>query len=138
MFSGRWYEIARIAEGKERRCGFATTDFAGRHGGGFSVIQTCHEGSADGPAHRLKASLRILPAAGGAKVKMGVLGGLVTQEYWILDHADDDTWALMATPGGRYLWLLARRPALAPPERAAAVARIAALGYQAGHLVQTR
>ncbi len=139
MYAGRWYEIARIAEGKERRCGFPTTDFSGRDGGGFTVIETCHDVSADGPAHPIKATVTILPDTGNAKIRLGFLGGLFHQEYWILDHApDDNAWALMATPGGRFLWLLSRRPILTAQEHAAAVARITALGYDASHLKPSR
>jgi apolipoprotein D and lipocalin family protein len=139
MYSGRWYEIARIAEGKERRCGFPTTDFAGHEGGGFSVIETCHDASPDGAAHSIRASVNILPDTGAAKIRMSFLGGLFHQEYWILDHAaDDNAWALMATPGGRYLWLLSRRPALTPQEHAAGVGRITVLGYDLARLKPSR
>jgi len=139
MYAGRWYEIARIAEGKERRCAFPTTDFSGRNGGGYTVVQTCHEVSADGPAHTNNATVSIVPGTGNAKIKLGFLGGLVHQEFWILDHAaDDNTWALMATPGGRFLWLISRQPTLTAQEHAAAVARITALGYEATHLKPSR
>lgn len=60
---------------------------------------------------------------------MTFLGGLKTQEYWILDCAGDGSWAIMATPGGNYVWLLARRPVMSEAARAAAAARIRALGY---------
>jgi apolipoprotein D and lipocalin family protein len=139
MYAGRWYEIARIAEGKERRCAFPTNDFSGHDGVGYHVVQTCHEVSADGPAHTNEASVTILPNTGNAKIKLGFLGGMFHQEFWILDHApDDNAWALMATPGGRYLWLLSRQPTLTPEEHAAAVARITALGYNAAHLKPSR
>jgi apolipoprotein D and lipocalin family protein len=139
MYSGRWYEIARIAEGKDRRCEFPTNDFSGRPGENLAVVETCHDGSPDGPAHAFRATVRILPGAGNARIRMGFLGGLISQEYWILDHADDgESWALMATPGGRFLWLLSRRPSLDGPAKAAAVARIAALGYNAAHLKPSR
>jgi apolipoprotein D and lipocalin family protein len=139
MFSGRWYEIGRIAEGASRRCDFATTDFAGQTGGVFSVIQTCHEGSPDAAPHAIKASARILPNTGNAKIKVGFLGGLISQEYWILDHADDDQdWALMATPGGRFLLLMSRQPKMSPAAHQAAVAHISALGYDVNHLKASR
>ena len=103
------------------------------------MIETCHDVSADGPAHPVKATVTILPDTGNAKIRLGFLGGLFHQEYWILDHApDDNAWALMATPGGRFLWLLSRRPTLTAQEHAAAVARITALGYDASHLKPSR
>ncbi len=139
MFSGRWYEIGRIAEGASRRCDFATTDFAGKTAGAFSIIQTCHEGSPDGAPRAIKASARILPNTGNTKIKVGFLGGLISQEYWILDHADDDdSWALMATPGGRFLLLLSRQSKMTVAAHQAAVSHIAALGYNVNHLQASR
>jgi apolipoprotein D and lipocalin family protein len=56
----------------------------------------------------------------------------------VIDHAPDQSWVLMATPGGNYLWLLARRPALDGPLHAAAFARISALGYDTSRLIVSR
>jgi apolipoprotein D and lipocalin family protein len=41
----------------------------------------------------------------------------------------------MGTPGGNYVWLFSRRPALPAASLAAAVARAGALGYSPSHLV---
>ena len=60
---------------------------------------------------------------------MSFLGGLRKQEYWVLDRADDQSWAIMATPGGNYVWLLSRQPVMSPADRTAALARVASLGY---------
>ena len=61
---------------------------------------------------------------------MSFFGGIRKQEYWVLDTAGDGAWAIMATPGGNYVWLLSRKAALPTPVQAAAIARIRALGYQ--------
>jgi apolipoprotein D and lipocalin family protein len=60
---------------------------------------------------------------------MSFLGGLKKQEYWVLDRADDQSWAIMATPGGNFVWLLSRKPAMDAAAKAAALARVKALGY---------
>jgi apolipoprotein D and lipocalin family protein len=129
LFSGRWYEIARTPNLNQIDCEGATSDFAHWSGGAFAVTQTCHRGAAVGPARTFKADGRVLPGSGNARMKLAFFGGLLSQEYWILDHADDDGWAIMATPGGHYVWLLARRPALDAATRARALGRVAALGY---------
>lgn len=139
FYSGRWYEIARIPNIGQRDCQAPETRFAriGDAGetrfisdqGEFSVRQTCHRGSAAGPAKVYVTRGRILPGAGNARFEMVFLGGLKHQEYWVLDTAPDQSWAIMATPGGNYVWLLSRRPVMPPAVRAAAVARIRALGY---------
>ncbi len=60
---------------------------------------------------------------------MSFLGGLKKQEYWVLDCADDHSWAIMATPGGNFVWLLARKPVLSEGAKAQALERVKALGY---------
>jgi apolipoprotein D and lipocalin family protein len=67
-------------------------------------------------------------------MRLSFFGGMVRQEYWILDRADDGSWAIMATPGGNYVWLLSRRPALDGATRARLLGRIAQLGYNTGRL----
>ena len=129
MYSGRWFQIAQIVKTNHHPCPGGTEDFTADGRGGFAVVMTCHEASTSGPTHQIKAKVAIVPGSGNAKFKMSFLGGLISQEYWVLDHADDQSWALMATTGGNYLWLLARRPVLDPRAHAAAVARIATLGY---------
>lgn len=47
----------------------------------------------------------------------------------MLDRADDQSWAIMATPGGNYVWLLSRRADMPSDIRAAALSRVRALGY---------
>jgi apolipoprotein D and lipocalin family protein len=135
LYSGRWYEIARTPNTMQKDCQGATSDFQGFTAGVFTVIETCHRGTPGGPAKTIKARAKIVAASDNTRFRMAFFGGLIHQEYWILDHADDDSWAVMATPGGNYVWLLSRRPVLAPAVQAAALARVAALGYSPAHLV---
>lgn len=129
LFSGRWYEIARTPNMAQKDCQASSSDFSGWAAGVFRVTQVCHKGSVQGPVRTFNAKAQILPASGNAKMKMMFFGGLVSQEYWILDHADDNNWAIMATPGGNYVWVLSRRPVLDPATRATALQRVKTLGY---------
>jgi apolipoprotein D and lipocalin family protein len=115
-------------------CEGSTNDFSGWSSGVFSVVQTCHKGSASGPAQVFNAHGHILPASDNAKIKVGYLGGLVSQEYWIVDRADDNAWAIMATPNGRFVWLMSRRPVLDAGARAIALSRLRKLGFDLSRL----
>jgi apolipoprotein D and lipocalin family protein len=130
LYSGRWYEIARTPNTMQRACLGASSDFENYSGGAFSVVDTCHEGSPSGPVRVLKAHARMVAGSENTRFRMAFFGGLIHQEYWILDHADDGAWAIMGTPGGNYAWLLARRPVLPPAEMTAAMARLRQLGYE--------
>ena len=135
LYSGRWYEVARTPNKMQIDCQGATNDFANWSGGAFSVVQTCHKGAPNGPAQVMKVSGRVLPSSANAKMKLGILGGLLSQEYWILDRADDNDWAIMDRADGRYVWLLSRRPSLSAADKAAALARLQSLGFRVNNLV---
>src|SRR5690242_10452163 len=94
LYSGRWYEIARTPNIGQRDCEAASSTFTGAAPGPLRVVQTCHKGSAYGPAETQTAQAHVLPGSNNAKVKMSFLGGLISQEYWIVDHADDNSWAI--------------------------------------------
>ncbi len=134
LYSGRWYEIARTPNRTQADCQSATSDFYGWASGVFQVVQTCHKGSSVGPSQVFKASGRVLPSSNNAKMKLSFFGGLISQEYWILDRSDDNLWDIMATPGGHYVWLLSRKPVLDPETRARALARVGAFGYDLSRL----
>jgi len=135
LYSGRWYEIARTPNMMQKDCQASTSDFSGWASSGvFQVVQTCHKGSISGPKQTYSAKGHVLPATANAKMKLGFMGGLISQEYWILDHADDNAWAIMATPTGRYVWLLSRQPVLSAGAKAQAMARLKSLGFDLSHL----
>ena len=130
FYTGKWYEIARTPNAGQRDCEAPTTEFADKAGGeGFAVKQVCRKGSAVGAAKVFHTSGKIVAGTQNTKFSMSFLGGLKKQEYWVLDRADDQSWAIMATPGGNYVWLLSRRPVMPPAAQAAALERVKALGY---------
>ena len=135
LYTGRWYEIARTPNLMQGDCNASTTDFGNWSAGQFSAVQTCHQGGPGGPAHVVTVSGHVLPQSQNTKMQLAMLGGLITQQYWILDHAADDAWLIMVTPGDHYVWLMSRQPVLAPAVRAAALARIQQFGFDLSHLV---
>lgn len=132
LYAGRWYQIAWIAPPDPHPCRSATDDFSPAKGGGFMVTLACRDDR--GRPKQMTVKGQVLAGSAGAKFRVAFFGGLFHQEYWVLDHAADGDWALMTTPGGRFLWLLARGPALAAAERAAATGSIKALGFDPARL----
>jgi apolipoprotein D and lipocalin family protein len=130
---GRWYEVARLPNLTQRGCQAGTSDWT-RAGEGFAVVQACHKGSPDGPLTEWKAKAHVADPVSNAKFKMTFFGGLISQEYWVLDQRVDEGWLILATHDGKYLWLMSQKPTLPAPVRTEAVARIKQLGFDIGRL----
>jgi apolipoprotein D and lipocalin family protein len=129
FYTGKWYEIARTPNSGQRDCQAPTTEFTGNGAKGFSVHQVCRKGSASGAAKVFDTTGKIVDGSRNTRFTMSFLGGLKKQEYWVLDCADDHSWAIMATPGGNYVWLLSRKAVMDPADKARALARVKSLGY---------
>jgi len=125
---GRWYEIARLPNQIQKGCQAGASDWT-RSADGFSVVQSCHKGAPDGPLSLWRAKARVADPTTNAKFRMTFFGGLVSQEYWVLDRRDADGWLILATHDGKYLWLMCQRPTLPANARAQAVTRIKQLGF---------
>jgi len=129
---GRWYEVARFPNALQRGCQAGVSDWV-RAGEGFNVVQSCRKGAPDGPIALWRAKARVADST-NARFKMSFFGGLVSQEYWVLDHRADQGWLILSTRDGKYLWLMSQKPSLPAAIRAQAVSRIRLLGFDASRL----
>jgi len=117
-YAGLWYEIARLPNRYQDRCaGEVTAEYRLREDGRIDVVNACRDASGDvvrveGVARRSesgsetgKLEVRFAPA---------ILSFLpfVWGDYWILELAEDYSYALVGGPSREYLWILARSPDL--------------------------
>ncbi len=130
---GRWYEVARLPNKIQHGCQAGASDWTPTPEG-FAVVQSCHRGAPDGPLAEWKAKARALDPGSNAKFKMSFFGGLVSQEYWVLDQRADEGWLILSTHDGRYLWLMSQKPILPAAFRIEAIARIRQLGFDPARL----
>ena len=134
--AGRWYEQARLPSAYQKDCYGSTFDWSRNKDGSMDVLLTCRLGSPTGKAKTQRARATILDPKTNAKLRVSFMGGLASAEYRVLDRADDYSWVLLGTSGGKYLWVLSNRPKLPAAAREQAVARAGSLGYAVGKLIQ--
>lgn len=134
-YLGRWYEIARYEQSFQKGCEGVSAEYALRKDGMISVRNACRK--PDGKISAATGKARIVDQASNAKLKVSFFGPFYG-DYWILDRADDYSWAIVGEPSGRYLWLLAREQTPAPAQVEALIARAGALGYDTAMLIRTR
>lgn len=132
-FMGRWYEIYRTPNDRQKNC-FAAQQTWARKGNGFSIRQSCRRGTPDGPERVVGTSARVIDPATNAKFEASFFGGLIRQRYWVIDRAEDYSWMIASTEAGNFVSILARTPGLPRSQQAALVGRAAALGFDAARL----
>ena len=140
-FDGRWFEIARSPNDVQKDCSRAQIDFTGTNRADrYGITVTCTR-RADGRVETLRANANVDPA-NNAKFRFtlrGLLsfGGLAGQNYWVLAHAPDYSWAILSLPNKSDWWIWHRNQAAGPAERARLLARARALGMDMSRVVST-
>ncbi len=133
-YLGRWYELARYEQGFQKDCDGVTADYALRDDGKISVLNRCRK--PDGTIKDAKGKAKIVDTATGAKLKVSFFGPFYG-DYWVLDRAEDYSWAIVGEPSGRYLWILSREASPGQAELDALIARAQALGYDTAMIRKT-
>lgn len=133
-YLGRWYEIARYEQRFQKGCAGVTADYSLRPNGDIDVLNRCRKPG--GKLDEAHGRAKVVDTATNAKLKVSFFGPFFG-DYWVLDHADDYSWAIVGEPSGRYLWILARSPT--PPENEVAnlIDRTRELGYDTSMLLRT-
>jgi apolipoprotein D and lipocalin family protein len=129
---GRWYEVARSPNQVQRGCTAGASEWT-RTKDGFSVVQSCHKGAPDGPLAEWRAKAHVADAS-NTRFRMSFFGGLISQDYQVLEHSPSEGWLILSTRDGRYLWLMSQHPTLPAAVKAEAIARIRQLGFDPGRL----
>lgn len=129
-YAGDWHEIARFPNRFQRRCaGDVMASYAVRPDGRVDVVNRCR--GEDGRAVEARGLARVVDPRTSSKLKVRFAPALLSWlplvwgDYWIVGLADDYSWAVVGSPDRKYLWILARAPALEGEmyERAVASAR---------------
>ncbi len=134
-YLGRWYELARYEQGFQKDCDGVTADYALRDDGKIEVINTCRK--PDGKIKQAKGKAKIVDVATGAKLKVSFFGPFYG-DYWVLDHADDYSWAIVGEGSGKYLWILSREAQPGQAKLDMLIARVKAMGYNTAMLRITK
>nr|WP_295106537.1 lipocalin family protein [uncultured Caulobacter sp.] len=128
-FMGRWYEIVRTPNNRQKNCHAAYQVWSRKANGAFDIDQVCHVGDRDGPARHVDTAARIVDPTTNAKFEASFFGGLIRRQYWVIDHGDDYGWMIASTSDGKFVALLARTPGLSAARLATLKARMRALGF---------
>jgi apolipoprotein D and lipocalin family protein len=142
-YSGKWYEIARLPNNFQSRCGSdVVAHYTTRSDGRLNVINQCRK-----PDGQIVQARGILRKAGDQKNNAAlqvrfapaILSFLpnVWGDYWIIGIGPDYTWSVVGVPDRRYLWILSRTPSMSASSYEQALEIGKGNGFDTSALVKT-
>ncbi len=135
-YMGRWYDIASFPQRFQKGCHCTTADYEMTDKGYVRVINTCRRDAADGKVTTANGKAFVVKGSGNAKLRVQFFWPF-RGDYWIIDLAEDYSYAVVGEKKREYLWILARTPQIDEGLYQAIVGRCAEKGFDVSKLVRT-
>lgn len=110
-YCGRWYEIASYPQRFQKGCTCTTAEYTFTNKDYVIVENRCSKGSVHGKESYIKGKAFVEKGSGNAKLKVQFFWPF-RGKYWIIDLADDYSYAVVSHPNRKYLWILSRTPGI--------------------------
>ena len=133
-YMGKWFEIAAFPQRFQKGCHCTTAEYELTAKSNVQVVNTCRRGGADGKVSRAKGKAWVVPNSGNARLKVQFFWPF-KGNYWIIDLAEDYSYAVVGDPTRKYLWILSRTARMDAALYAEIAARTAAQGFDTSRLV---
>ncbi len=108
-YAGKWYEIASYPQRFQKSCHCTTAEYTLSDRGYVIVENRCNRDSINGKQTYIKGKAFVEKDSGNAKLKVQFFWPF-RGKYWIIDLADDYSYAVVSHPNKKYLWILSRTP----------------------------
>lgn len=110
-YAGKWYEIASFPQRFQKGCNCTTATYTLSDKGFMVVENRCNKDSVTGKISYIKGKAFVVKNSGNAKLKVQFFWPF-RAKYWIIDLADDYSYAVVSHPNKKYLWILSRTATL--------------------------
>jgi len=110
-YVGKWYEIASYPMKFQKDCYCVTADYTLTDKGYVKVFNSCRKGSVNGKVKSITGKAFPVEKTNNVKLKVQFFWPFKA-DYWVIDKADDYSWAVVSGPSRKYLWILSRTPKL--------------------------
>ena len=108
-YSGKWFEIASYPQRFQKGCHCTTAEYTLTDKDYVIVENRCNKDSVNGKPSYIKGKAFIEKNFGNAKLLVQFFWPF-KGKYWIIDLANDYSYAVVSHPNKKYLWILSREP----------------------------
>ncbi len=135
-YMGKWYEIASFPQSFQKGCACTTAEYELLENGKVKVLNCCYLPEKD-KMKTAEGKAWITDKNTNAKLKVQFFWPF-SGKYWIIDLADDYSYAVVGHPNREYLWILSRTPEMATETYNAIIKKVSAKGFDTTMLKKTQ
>ena len=133
-YSGTWYEVASFPQRFQKGCECTTAKYTPTDKGYVIVENRCKK---NGKESYIKGKAFVDKDSSNAKLKVQFFWPF-KGKYWIIDLADDYSYAVVSHPNRKYLWILSRKPKLDEEVYNGIIIRLKEKGFDLSNLKITK
>ncbi len=132
-YTGTWYEIASFPQRFQKGCHCSQAEYGQNPDGYIEVRNSCRKDSPTGKLKAVTGKAFVADKQTNAKLKVQFFWPF-KGDYWIIDLAEDYSYAVVGEPSREYLWILSRKPEMDKTLYQQIVNRAAAKGFDVSKL----
>lgn len=132
-YMGTWYEISSFPQRFQKGCNCTEANYSLNADNTVNVTNKCIK---DGKLKTATAKAKVKDTKTNAKLSVQFAWPF-KGKYWIIDLADDYSYAVVAHPNRKYLWILSRTKSMDDKLYANIVERCKAKGFDVSLLKRT-
>ncbi len=136
-YAGKWYEIASFPQRFQKGCNCTTAEYTLGEKGFVIVENRCNRDSVNGKQSYIKGKAFVVPNSGNAKLKVQFFWPF-KGKYWIIDLAEDYSYAVVSHPNKKYLWILSRTPKMDDSTYEQICSRLKKMEFDLSKLMKTK
>lgn len=135
-YVGKWYEIAAFPQRFQEGCFCSTAEYILGKDRFIRVINRCRKWSVDGELKQVSGRAYVVPNSNNAKLDVQFFWPF-RGDYWIIELAEDYSWAVVGHPNRKYLWILSRTKNMEDTLYNDIVLRVQKKGFETSNLRRT-
>ncbi|MEI7907959.1 MAG: lipocalin family protein [Bacteroidota bacterium] len=124
-YIGKWYEIASLPFSRQEGCSCTTAEYDILDDGVLSVTNRCKKG--DGFDQAVGKAF-VIEGTNNTKLKVQFFWPF-KGDYWVIDLAEDYSYAVVGMPSRKYCWILSRTKTMSDETYAGILERVKAKGF---------
>jgi apolipoprotein D and lipocalin family protein len=136
-YAGKWFEIAAFPQYFQKGCHCTTAEYTLSDKGYVIVENQCNKDSLNGKLSYIKGKAFVEAGSANGKLKVQFFWPFKAK-YWIIDLADDYSYAVVSHPNKKYLWILSRTSKMDDSVYQQIIARLKDKGFDLSLLQKTK